>query len=164
MARTAAPPTDTPPAPLTGLVIRAAKAHGLHPALLGAVVMAESGFDPSAESPTGACGLLQLMPARARVLGVRDRFDASATLDAGARCLAAKIRAYGGDLPLALAAYRLGPDAVERHGGVPPYSDMRAFLPKVVGYYADFRATGVFARPAEPRTGSGATTEGEGRC
>ena len=164
MSRVVAPPTDAPPALIAGLIVRSARAHGLDPALLAAVVMAESGFDPDAESHAGARGLLQLMPARARVLGVRDPFDPSRSLDAGARCLAGKLRAYGGDLSLALAAYRLGPDAVERHGGVPPYSDMRAFLPKVVGYYDDFRANGAFARPAEPRNGSGTITDGEGRC
>ena len=164
MARIATPATDTPPRRLARQINRAAGAHGLDPALLGAVVMVESGFDPRAESPNGARGLLQLMPARARALGVSDPCDAAATLDAGARCLASKLRAYRGDLHLVLAAYHLGADAVERHGGVPPYSEMQAFLPKVMGYYDDFRATGVFARPAEPRNGSGTITDGEGRC
>ncbi len=164
MARSAAPTTVAPSARVARQINRAASAHGLDPALLAAVVMVESGGDPRAESPTGARGLLQLMPARARALGVSDPFDAAATLDAGARCLASKLCAHRGNLPLALAAYHLGPDAVERHGGVPPYSEMRAFLPKVMGYYDDFRATGVFARPAEPRNGSGTITDGEGRC
>ena len=160
----AAPPVLTPPARISALIVCAADANGVDPALLAALVAVESGFDAEAQSASGACGLLQLMPGRARALGVCDPFDAAASLDAGARCLAAKLRAHGGDLPLALAAYRLGPDAVERHGGVPPYSEMRAFLPKVMGHYDDFRATGTFARPAEPRIGSGTITDGEGRC
>lgn len=125
---------------------------------------AESGFDPRAESPVGARGLLQLMPARARAMGVEDPMDPGASLEAGARCLAASLSAFPGDLPLALAGFRLGPDAVERHGGVPAYSDMRAYLPKVMGYYDEFRAAGTFGRPTGPRNGSGTTTDGEGRC
>ncbi len=154
MARVQAPPS-APPSRITRLITRAAKAHGVEPALLGAVVKAESGFDPHAESPVGARGLLQLMPGRARAMGVSDPFDAAASLDAGARCLAASLCAFRGDLSLSLAAFRLGPDAVERHGGVPAYSDMRAYLPKVVGYYDEFRAAGTFGRPTGPRNGLG---------
>ena len=108
MARVQAPPS-APPSRITRLIRRAAKAHGVEPALLGAVVKAESGFDPHAESPVGARGLLQLMPGRARAMGVSDPFDAAASLDAGARCLAASLCAFGGDLSLALAAYRARP-------------------------------------------------------
>ncbi len=155
----------TPTTKVARLIKRSAKAHGIDPALLAAVVRAESGFDPHAESPVGARGLLQLMPARARTMGVDDPFDAASCLDAGAACLAASLRAFGGDLPLALAGFRLGPDAVERHGGVPAYSDMRAYLPMVMGYYDEFRAAGTFGAPTTgPRNGAGATTDREGRC
>ena len=162
-ARVQAPPR-TPPVRVCRLIRRSARAHGVDPALLAAVVGAESGFDPHAQSPVGARGLLQLMPARARAMGVDDPMDAGASLDAGARCLAACLRAYSGDLPLALAGFRLGPEAVERHGGVPAYSDMRAYLPKVMGYYDEFRAAGTFGRPTGPRNGSAAITDQEGRC
>jgi len=75
------------------------------------------------------------------------------------------LRAFGGDLPLALAGFRLGPDAVERHGGVPAYSDMRAYLPMVMGYYDEFRAAGTFGAPTTgPPNGAGTTTDREGRC
>jgi soluble lytic murein transglycosylase-like protein len=163
MARVQSPPR-TPPTRIARLVARNARAHGVDPALLAAVVKAESGFDPRAESPVGARGLLQLMPARARAMGVDDPMDANASLDAGARCLAAGLCRFDGDLRLALAGLRLGPDAVERHGGVPAYSDMRAYLPKVMEYYDEFRAAGTFGRPAGPGNGSGATTDQEGRC
>lgn len=156
--------TGAPPARIARLIRRSARAHGVDPALLAAVVRAESGFDPLAESPVGACGLLQLMPGRARAMGVDDPFDAEESLDAGARRLADCQCAFGTDLPLVLAGFRLGPDAVERHGGVPAYSDLRAYLPKVMEYYDEFRAAGTFGAPAGPRNGSGVTTDGEGRC
>ena len=82
----------------------------------------------------------------------------------GAGLVVVGVHRGGGDLPLALAGFRLGPEAVERHGGVPAYSDMRAYLPKVMGYYDEFRAAGTFGRPTGPRNGPAAITDREGRC
>ena len=76
-----APPSSAPPASIARLIIHAARSHAIDPALLAAVVRAESGFDARAESSTGARGLLQLMPARARALGVSDPCDAATSLD-----------------------------------------------------------------------------------
>jgi soluble lytic murein transglycosylase-like protein len=120
------------PAELAPLVVRAAEANGLEPVLLAAVARAESGFDPRACSPAGAEGLMQLMPGRARELGVADPYDPAESLQAGARYLRTQLDTFGGDLRLALAAYDTGPDAVLRHGGVPAYSETQAFVASVI--------------------------------
>jgi len=135
------------PAELVPLIRRAAEAHGLEPALLAAVARAESGFDPRACSSAGAEGLMQLMPARARELGVADPYDPAQSLDAGARYLRAQIDTFGGDLRLALAAFETGPDAVLRHDGVPAYSETRAFVARVIADRDGLRVAGASGAP-----------------
>jgi soluble lytic murein transglycosylase-like protein len=127
------------PADLLPLIMVAAEAHGLDPALLAAVARAESGFDTRARSPLGAEGLMQFLPGRARELGIADPYDPAESLDAGARHLRAQLDAFG-DLSLALAAYETGPEVVLRHGGVPAYSEIRAFVARVIADHADLRA------------------------
>jgi soluble lytic murein transglycosylase-like protein len=117
------------------LAVEAARRHGLDPRLVLAVVAVESGFQPSAVSPKGARGLMQLMPATAESLGVKDSFDPAANLDGGARYLSILVALYGGDLQKALAAYNAGAGAVNRHKGVPPYAETRAYVKKVMGRY-----------------------------
>jgi soluble lytic murein transglycosylase-like protein len=120
---------------LVALAQEIARRHGLDPALVLAVVAVESGFQPRALSPKGAQGLMQLMPATARELGVSDAFDAEQNLDGGARYLRALLEQSGGDVRLALAAYNAGPGAVKRHGGVPPYRETRQYVEKVMRRY-----------------------------
>jgi hypothetical protein len=117
------------------LAIDAARRHGLDPALVLAVVGVESAFRPDAVSPKGAQGLMQLMPATAASLGVADPFDAAANLDGGAKHLQDLVERYHGDLNKALAAYNAGAGAVDRHGGVPPYAETRAYVGKVLRRY-----------------------------
>jgi hypothetical protein len=120
---------------LRALVAEAARRHGLDPALVLAVVSVESGFRPDAVSPKGARGLMQLMPATAASLGVADPLDPTANVDGGARHLRGLVARYGGDLQKALAAYNAGEGAVDQHGGVPPYSETRSYVSKVLGRY-----------------------------
>jgi hypothetical protein len=120
---------------LERLAEEAARRHGLDPALVRAVVAVESGFQPAAVSPKGAQGLMQLMPATARELGVADPFDAAANLDGGSRYLRSLLARYEGDLAKALAAYNAGMGAVARHRGVPPYAETRQYVQKVLGRY-----------------------------
>ena len=122
-----AKPTD-----LAEMVEAAARRHGLDPELVRAVVAVESGFRPNAVSPKGAQGLMQLMPATAKSLGVKDAFDPFSNLDGGTRYLRLLVTRYGGDLNRALAAYNAGEGAVARHGGVPPYPETLAYVRKVL--------------------------------
>jgi soluble lytic murein transglycosylase-like protein len=124
---------------LRALATAAARRHGLDPALVLAVVAVESGFRPEAVSPKGAEGLMQLMPATAGSLGVRDALDPEQNLDAGVRHLGSLLTLYGGDLALALAAYNAGEGAVARHGGIPPYKETRAYVKRVLARYRDGR-------------------------
>jgi soluble lytic murein transglycosylase-like protein len=109
----------------------AARRHGLDPALLRAVIHAESGFDASARSPSGARGLMQLMPATARALGVRQPLDPHENIDGGARYLAELLARFRNDVSLATAAYNAGPSAVQAYAGVPPYDETRACVQRV---------------------------------
>jgi Transglycosylase SLT domain len=124
---------------LRALAAEAAQRHGLDPALVLAVVGVESAFRSDAVSPKGAQGLMQLMPATAASLGVSDPLDPAANLDAGTRHLGSLIERYHGDLVKALAAYNAGSGAVDRHGGVPPYSETRTYVGKVLHRYRSVR-------------------------
>ena len=120
---------------LRDLAAGAARRHGLDPDLVMAVVSVESGFRPQAVSPKGAQGLMQLMPKTASSLGVADAFDPAQNLDGGTRHLGQLLTLYGGDITRALAAYNAGEGAVDRHGGVPPYRETRAYVKKVLERY-----------------------------
>ena len=120
---------------LRAVAAAAARRHGLDPELVMAVVSVESGFHPEAVSPKGARGLMQLMPRTAESLGVENALDPAQNLDGGARHLGQLLTLYGGDLAKALAAYNAGEGAVDRHGGVPPYRETRAYVKKVLERY-----------------------------
>jgi soluble lytic murein transglycosylase-like protein len=117
---------------IRALAIATAQRHGLDPNLVLAVVAVESGFQPDAVSNKGAQGLMQLMPATARELGVADALDPAQNLDGGTRYLRMLVAQYGGDLGKALAAYNAGPGAVKRHGGVPPYRETHHYIDRVL--------------------------------
>jgi len=106
--------------------------HGLSAALVEAVVRAESAFDPSARSPRGAAGLMQLMPRTAAALGVADPFDARENLDGGIRHLRYLLDRYRGNVPMALAAYNADEVAVDTHHGIPPFPETRAYVRTVL--------------------------------
>ncbi|MGH8183770.1 MAG: lytic transglycosylase domain-containing protein [Rhodanobacteraceae bacterium] len=117
----------------------AAKMSGVNPALLRAVIHAESGFNPRALSYKGAQGLMQLMPGTAFELGVGDAFDPAQNISGGARYLAMLLRAYHGDVKLAAAAYNAGAGAVTKYGGVPPYAETQVYVKRVALLYQRYR-------------------------
>lgn len=112
----------------------AGAAHDVDPALLAAVAQVESGMNPSAVSPAGAQGLMQLMPGTAADLGVADPFDPAQAVDGAARLLRSHLDRFG-TVELALAAYNAGAGAVSRHGGIPPYPETQAYVRRVLDHY-----------------------------
>ena len=120
-------------------ITAAAKANGVDPALLAGLVKQESGFNPRAGSGAGAKGLTQLMPGTAAGLGVTDILDPAQNLNGGAKYLKQQLDAFGGDVTKALAAYNAGPGAVQRFGGVPPYSETQNYVRIVQANAASFR-------------------------
>lgn len=116
------------PVYLAPLFAEAASTHGIDPRLLAAVARRESRFTPTAVSPVGAQGVMQLMPATARQLGVTDSFDARQNILGGAKYLRMLLDTFEGDLDLTLAAYNAGPGAVRKYKGIPPYKETRAYV------------------------------------
>jgi len=116
--------------PYRDLFVQAGAKYGVSPKLLAAVAKVESGYDPHAVSPAGARGLMQLMPSTARGLGVGDSFDPAQAINGGAKLLAQNLREFK-SVPLALAAYNAGGGAVHRYGGIPPFAETQAYVPKV---------------------------------
>lgn len=106
--------------------------HGLPVRLVEAVVAIESAGNPSAVSPKGAMGLMQLMPATAARFGVTDPFDAEESLEGGCAYLRWLLDRFDGSVALALAGYNAGEGAVERHGGIPPFEETRAYVRSVL--------------------------------
>lgn len=113
------------------IIAEAAQKTGLDPSLISAVIHTESGGDPRAVSPRGAKGLMQLADSTAADLGVSDVFDPKVNIEAGSRYLRQLVDRFG-DLRLALAAYNAGPANVERFGGVPPFSETKRYIEKVL--------------------------------
>lgn len=120
-------------------ILAAAADHGVEPALVTAVIAAESNFDPRAMSAKGAQGLMQLMPATASDLGVRDVWDPEQNIRGGTAHLARLLGKYDDDVSLALAAYNAGEGTVDRHGGVPPFRETQQYVQRVLDYYRSYR-------------------------
>lgn len=139
------PAINIPPAlgqraelPFNDAVEAAARLHRLEPALLHAVIAAESGHNPHATSPRGAQGLMQLMPATARLLSVSDPYNPDLNIHAGARYLRQLYDMFQGDLSLTLAAYNAGPGTVLRYGKrIPPFTETRRYVPAVMKIYRE---------------------------
>ena len=120
------------PARFAPALSRAAQRWNISAALLAAQIMAESNFNPFARSPAGARGISQFMPGTAAALGLRDPFDADASIDAQAHLMRDLLRQFG-SVPLALAAYNAGPAPVAACGCVPPYPETRGYVARILG-------------------------------
>jgi soluble lytic murein transglycosylase len=121
--------------PYINEIIEAATLYGVPERLVAAVIRAESGFNPRAVSRKGAQGLMQLMPATASTLGVRNSFDPRENIHGGVRHLRGLINRFPGNLPLAIAAYNAGEKAVVTYGGIPPYPETQDYVGKVMRLY-----------------------------
>lgn len=130
------------PAGLDGMVSQAAQTYRVDPALVHAVIHAESGFNPQAVSPKGASGLMQLMPDTARRYGVRDIFDPAENINGGVRYLRDLLQMFGQNKRLAVAAYNAGENAVLRFGGIPPYPETTQYVSRVLSLHDRYRHSG----------------------
>lgn len=110
----------------------AANKYNLSEELIASIIRAESSFQPDAVSPAGAQGLMQLMPATARELGVTDPFDVHQNIDGGSRYIRQMLDRFGGDVKLALAAYNAGPGTVMRYDGNVPYPETQNYVQRVL--------------------------------
>ena len=130
---------SSPPQPMTDprtLVREAALRSGLPPAFVESVALVESAFQPGALSPKGAIGVMQLMPDTAKALGA-DPHDPRQNIEAGTRLLRELLLKYDGDVVKALSAYNAGEGAVTRYQGLPPYTETRLYVNKVIGAYRE---------------------------
>ncbi len=127
------PPRHSPS--IKEVVEKASRTYGVDPDLIMAMIQVESGFNPRAVSPKGAMGLMQLMPATARELGVSDPFDIEDNIMGGVKYLRYLSEKYKGNLELALAAYNAGPYAVDKYGGIPPYRETQDYVQRVLSIY-----------------------------
>jgi hypothetical protein len=121
--------------PIESLIAAAASRHLIDPDFVASVVKAESGFIPTAVSPKGALGLMQLMPRTAASLGVQNVLDPAANVEGGTKYLRQLLDQYDGDALKALAAYNAGPQRVEQYGGVPPFPETRAYITRIIDDY-----------------------------
>ena len=144
---------------LIALVDEIAQFNGVDPFLARAIIQAESAFNYKARSHAGALGLMQLMPATAKRFGVLDPFDPRQNIEGGTKYLKWLSNYFKGDLTKVVAAYNAGEGAVDRHKGVPPFRETRAYVPKVLDLFhrravvADPKAAGSMARLKKGRGG-----------
>ncbi len=124
-------PASPPGTPYAGLFEAASQKYGVSASLLAAVARQESGFNPQAISPAGAQGLMQLMPATADGLGVKNPYDPAQAVDGAARLLSGLLDRFG-STELALAAYNAGPGAVLRYDGIPPYPETTNYVRSIM--------------------------------
>ena len=136
-----------PPSKLNDTILLNSHMHSLSPALVHAVIRAESAYNPNAVSSKGAMGLMQLMPGTASMLKVLNPYDPEENVSGGVRYLRYLLERFGGNLELALAAYNAGEARVLREGRIPRISETQQYVKKVLRFYKDLSREGIAARP-----------------
>jgi soluble lytic murein transglycosylase-like protein len=136
-----AAPAPVAPEQIDALVNQNSNTWQVDPSLVKAIIANESGFDANATSKVGAQGLMQLMPATAQSVGVRNSYDPAQNVAGGTRYLKGLLDRFNGDMRLAVAAYNAGPGAVEKYGDVPPYPETQNYVQNVLYSYAKYRGT-----------------------
>ena len=122
------------------LILKAANRYQVDSALIKAIIMAESNYNPKAVSKRGAKGLMQLMPKTAEALGVGDSFDPEHNINAGVRYFRKLLNQFDGDVKLALAAYNAGSRKVRKYNGVPPFRATRRYIKRVFEYHQFYKS------------------------
>lgn len=130
---------DRPGSSIQRTIADSARRYNVDPALVRAVIKVESDYDPSAVSKAGAVGLMQLMPATAVKLDVRDPFNPHENIRGGVKHLGYLLYQFNGNVTLALAAYHAGETRVKRYGAVPPITQTRRYIRKVLAAYDKYR-------------------------
>lgn len=120
-------------------IIKTASHYQIDPALIKAIIMAESGYNTKAVSKSGAKGLMQLMPQTAQSLGVEDIFNPHQNITGGVQYFKHLVNRFNGDVKLALAAYNAGSRNVRNYNGVPPFKATRSYIKKVFMYYQIYK-------------------------
>lgn len=121
------------------LIREISQRHNINPALVKAVIKAESDFDPNAVSKKGARGLMQLMPKTLKDFRVYDPFHPRENINGGVQFLKRLLKRFNNDLTLTLAAYNAGPETVERYNTIPPYQETQLYVKKVLNYFDRYR-------------------------
>ena len=124
-------PFDTALKDYESIILEASNKYGVDPAIIGAVIMRESGGNFTARSKAGAGGLMQLMPGTAQDLGVTDVDDPFQNIMGGTKYLSQQLAKYDGDLTKALAAYNAGPGNVDKYNGVPPFEETEKYVNEI---------------------------------
>ena len=130
---------EVPRSPFEQIINQAATTHQVDPALIKAIIMAESKYNPKAVSKRGARGLMQLMPVTAKSLGVEDSFDPAANINGGVMYFKRLLDRFDGNVEFALAAYNAGSRNVRKYGGVPPFRQTRTYIHKVFKYQRQYK-------------------------
>ena len=136
-------PTSVTRSEIDNLITKYADKNGLDEDFVKAVINQESGFNPNATSHCGAMGLMQLMPATAQGLGVKDAYDAEQNIEGGTKYLKGLMDRFDNDKSLALAAYNAGPNAVKKYNGIPPYAETQNYVEKVLSKYDTYKGANI---------------------